>query len=122
MMGSLGPVFVAAACEGHFSGAGHPEGAGRVRAIVERVRGVDPDWVAGEAGLDRVVVSPREGRALAEEADLDLGLGREVEKAAAGREAGSFNLAIIISTKERWFLYLIYLEALIFGPLGLTLT
>ena len=63
MKGSLGPVFVAAACEGHFAGAGHPEGAGRVRAIVERVRGVDPAALREVTGasLDSLErVHPRE--------------------------------------------------------------
>ncbi len=50
-------MFVAAACEEHFAGVGHPEGPGRVRAIVERVRSVDPAGVREVSGasLDALV-------------------------------------------------------------------
>jgi len=59
----LGPVFWAAVCLEHSAGPGHPEAPGRLRAIVDRVRALDPGALreVGGAAFDSLErVHPRE--------------------------------------------------------------
>ena len=52
-MKSLGPVFFSAACAEHSAGVGHPEAPGRLAAIVDRIRALDPAALREVTGASR---------------------------------------------------------------------